>query len=62
MNWAQTLITVAKGKTGKRWPDQGTFIVAAIILTFGFYLILPSTKLPGRGCPAAGSVPAAKQR
>ena len=26
---------------GRRWPDQGTFIVAAIILTLGFYLIFP---------------------
>ncbi len=49
MNWAQTLITVAKGKTGigKRWPDKGTFIVAAIILTFGFYLIFPIVLILG---------------
>ena len=49
MNWAQTLITVAKDKTGigKRLTDKGTFIVAAIILTFGFYLIFPIVLILG---------------
>ena len=28
-------------RVGSRWPDRGTFVVSAIILTLGFYLILP---------------------
>ncbi len=28
-------------KWGLRWPDKGTYIVAGIILTLGFYLVFP---------------------
>ena len=31
----------------KRWPDRGTFVVAAIILTLGFYLIYPVALILG---------------
>ena len=30
-----------KPTRGMRWPDKGTFVVGAIILTLGFYLIFP---------------------
>ena len=30
-----------------RWPDRGTFVVAAIILTLGFYLIYPVALIIG---------------
>ncbi len=37
---ADGVATVLKSK-GRRWPEKGTFIVAAIIATLGFYLIFP---------------------
>jgi iron(III) transport system permease protein len=36
-----------KPKPGPRWTDKGTFVVAAIILTLGFYLIFPVALILG---------------
>lgn len=41
------LRTLPKPKGGARWTDKGTFIVAAIILTLGFYLVFPVALILG---------------
>ncbi len=41
------LRTLPKPKSGARWTDKGTFIVAAIILTLGFYLVFPVALILG---------------
>ena len=38
---------VIKPKRGVRWSDKGTFVVGAIILTLGFYLIFPVALILG---------------
>ena len=35
------IATGARVRLRRRWPDKGTFIMAAILLTLGFYLIYP---------------------
>ena len=37
----------ARVRMSRRWPDRGTFVVSAIILTLGFYLIYPVVLILG---------------